>query len=136
MSAVLVPAVQQDSSPRLPTLTPAEARHAWDAGATVIDIRTAAERRRDGELPGVVRLAPDQVIDLDLAGESAVILICGTGNRSDRLAAVLHRRGIDNVTSVLGGYRAWLDAIWRQWSELLLCSPGTPASRFARLITH
>lgn len=121
---------------RLPALTPAEARHAWDAGATVIDLRSPAERRRSGELPGALLLGADQVAELDLSDETTVILVCGAGDRSDRLAEVLHRRGRGNVTWVSGGYQGWLEAIWRQWSEMLVCDPVTPAGRFARLITH
>ena len=122
--------------PRLPALSPTEARHAWDAGATVIDLRTAGERLRDGDLSGALRLSPDQFADLDLSDETTVILVCAAGDRSDRLAGILHRRGFGNVTWVGGGYRAWLEAIWRQWSEMLVCDPGTPVWRFARLISH
>jgi rhodanese-related sulfurtransferase len=134
--SVLVAGTVDRVASRLPALSPSEARHAWDAGATVIDLRTAGERRRDGDLPGALRLAPDQLADLDLSDETTVILVCAEGDRSDRLAGILHRRGFGNVTWVGGGYRAWLDAVWRQWSEMLVCDPGTPASRFTRLITH
>lgn len=135
MSALLTGTVER-LAPRLPALTPSEARHAWDAGATVIDLRSAHERHRDGDLPDALRVAPDQLADLDLSEETTVVLVCAAGDRSDRLAGVLHRRGFGNVTWVGGGYRAWLDAIWRQWAELLVCEPTTPAARFARLITH
>lgn len=134
--SVLITAPVDRVTPRLPSLTPAEARHAWDAGATVIDIRTYGERRRAGDLPGALWLAPDQLADLDLSDESAVILVCADGDRSDRLAGVLHRRGFGNVTSVGGGYHAWLNQVWRQWAELLICEPGIPPTRFVRLITH
>ncbi|HLT62000.1 MAG TPA: rhodanese-like domain-containing protein [Microlunatus sp.] len=123
-------------TPRLPALTPVEARHAWDAGAIVIDIRPAAERLRDGGLPGVPALAPDQVAELDLSEESTVVLVCTDGHCSDRLAGVLHRRGFGNVTTVAGGFRSWLTEIWRQWAELLVCEPDIPPTRFARLISH
>ncbi|WP_152365161.1 rhodanese-like domain-containing protein [Microlunatus speluncae] len=135
MSTLIAGAVDQ-LVPRLPALSPTEARHAWDAGATVIDLRSPGERLRDGDLAGALRLSPDQLADLDLSDETTVILVCGAGDRSDRLAGILHRRGFGNVTWVGGGYRAWLEAIWRQWSEMLVCDPGTPAARFARLITH
>ncbi len=134
--SVLVAGTVDRVAPRLPALSPSEARHAWDAGATVIDLRAAGERLRDGDLPGALRLTPDQLADLDLSEETTVILVCAAGDRSDRLAGILHRRGFGNVTWVGGGYRAWLDAVWRQWSEMLVCDPGTPASRFTRLITH
>lgn len=135
-TSTLVAGAVDRAAPPLPALSPTEARHAWDAGATVIDLRTAGERSRDGDLPGALRLAPDQLADLDLSDETTVILVCAAGDRSDRLAGILHRRGFGNVTWVGGGYRAWLEAVWRQWGELLVCEPTTPAWRFARLITH
>jgi hypothetical protein len=39
---------------RLTRLTPAQARQAWGAGAVVVDIRPAAQRAVEGELPGAL----------------------------------------------------------------------------------
>jgi rhodanese-related sulfurtransferase len=99
-------------------LTPAEALAATrDEGALLVDTRTAAQRERQGELPGALvidrtvlewRLDPSSPwrIPEAIAGRR-VIVLCRQGFSSSLAAASLQTLGID-ATDVIGGVEAWL----------------------------
>jgi rhodanese-related sulfurtransferase len=88
-----------------------------DAGALVVDTRPAAQRERDGELPGAVvvernilewRLDPQSEDRIDEASyDRKVIIVCNEGYASSLAAATLRELGID-ATDLIGGYQAWL----------------------------
>lgn len=87
------------------------------AGALVVDLRPAADRAADGELPGAVvverihiewRLDPTSCDRLPEATEGRrVVLVCNEGYASSLAAAALRDLGVDRATDVVGGYRAW-----------------------------
>ena len=101
-------------------LTPAEAEQASRAGAVVVDIRPAAQRTSEGELPGALviernvlewRFDPSSDASLDLANhELWVIVLCSEGYTSSLAAAALRDLGVHRATDVIGGYAAWRDA--------------------------
>ena len=106
---------------RIARLEPAEAFAVARAGAMLIDIRSAADRQRDGIVPGSLhiprtvlewRLAPDSewrsphIGDLD----QQVILICDHGCSSILAAATLVDLGFARAGDVIGGYAAWREA--------------------------
>ena len=102
---------------RLVRLTPAEAERASRAGAVVVDIRPAAQRAAEGELPGALviernvlewRFDPSSEASLDIADHNLqVIVLCSEGYTSSLAAAALQDLGVHRATDVIGGYAAW-----------------------------
>jgi rhodanese-related sulfurtransferase len=103
---------------RLLRLTPEEAYSACAAGATLIDIRPAAQRAAAGEVPGSVVIERNHLEwRLDPASEARLpwatgydlrpIVICMEGYTSSLAAAALQDLGLALATDVVGGYRAW-----------------------------
>ena len=103
---------------RLLRLTPDQAHAACAAGATLIDIRPAAQRAAAGEVPGSVviernhlewRLDPASGARLPwVTGyELRPIVLCAEGYTSSLAAAALQDLGLALATDVIGGFRAW-----------------------------
>jgi rhodanese-related sulfurtransferase len=104
---------------RLPArMRPQDLAGAVANGALVVDTRSEAQRRRDGELPGAVvvernvlewRLDPASPHRLDEAGdrERTIVVVCDEGYASSLAAASLHDLGLINATDLDGGYQAW-----------------------------
>jgi rhodanese-related sulfurtransferase len=103
---------------RLARVSPQQALAECAAGAVLIDIRPAAQRAAEGEVPGSVvvernhlewRLDPDSDARLPWACGYQVrpIVICQEGYTSSLAAAALQDLGLARATDVLGGYRAW-----------------------------
>jgi rhodanese-related sulfurtransferase len=102
-------------------LTPVEAAEACARGALLIDTRTAAQRARQGELPGAVvidrtvlewRLDPTgrwRIPELTSA-DQVVIVVCSQGYSSSLAAASLQAVGLPNATDLVGGALAWIEA--------------------------
>jgi rhodanese-related sulfurtransferase len=103
---------------RFTRITPADAHAELRDGATLIDIRPAAQRAAAGEIPGSIiiernhlewRLDPasdarlPQVTGYDLRP----IVICAEGYTSSLAAAALLDLGLGRATDVIGGYEAW-----------------------------
>ena len=106
---------------RLTRLTPAQAAQRIANGWTIVDVRAADLRARDGRIPGAVH-APLNVLEwrVDpesgrqepaLAGkEDRLILVCHEGYSSSLAAVRLHELGYRNTTDVIGGFSAWAKA--------------------------
>jgi rhodanese-related sulfurtransferase len=89
------------------------------AGGLVIDTRYAAQRERDGELPGAIvvernelewRLDPTSPNRLpDVTGrDQPIVVVCNEGFGSSLAVPVLRELGLTNVTDLEGGFQAWL----------------------------
>jgi rhodanese-related sulfurtransferase len=102
----------------LARLSPAQAHAACAAGATLIDIRPAAQRATVGEIPGSVviernhlewRLDPASAARLPwVTGyDLRPIVFCMEGYTSSLAAAALQDLGLAHATDVAGGYLAW-----------------------------
>jgi rhodanese-related sulfurtransferase len=89
------------------------------AGAFVVDTRSEAQRRRDGELPGAVvvernvlewRLDPASPHRLPEVGDydRVIVVVCDQGYASSLAAAALQDLGLINATDLDGGYQAWV----------------------------
>ncbi len=101
----------------LERLSPLEARAASAAGATLVDIRSESQRRRDGFIPGAVFI-PRNVLEWRCDPASAdrddavacrdrlIVLICDEGYQSSLAAATLVRLGL-RATDLVGGFQAW-----------------------------
>ena len=106
------------SRTRLIRLTPHEAFAEVPAGGVLIDIRPAAQRGEQGEIPGSTvvernhlewRLDPacDARLPWVTGYDHRVIVICEDGYTSSLAAAALHDLGLHRATDVIGGFRAW-----------------------------
>lgn len=99
-----------------------QAREHLNSDALFIDIREPAEFQR-GCLPGAIHL-PRGLLEFDLHQivdrargdrnipheEQRIILYCGTGGRSALAAKTAEELGYRNVSSMDGGFVAWVQA--------------------------
>lgn len=85
-----------------------ELRDAMDAGAVLVDVRSAGEHRR-GAIPGSVLLPVDDLRDhLDkVPRDRPVIVHCAVGIRGHTAVRILRQHGWDDVRNLDGGYTTW-----------------------------
>jgi rhodanese-related sulfurtransferase len=119
-ASTTVEALLASARERLHRLAPEAAVRASREGAVLVDIRSEAQQRRDGLIPGATVIprnvlewrldpsCPDREPALATVGRR-VILICDEGYQSSLAAATLRRFGLD-ASDVVGGFRAWLAA--------------------------
>ncbi|WP_190131475.1 rhodanese-like domain-containing protein [Streptomyces mashuensis] len=99
-------------------LGPAEAAGVQASGGLLVDIRTAAQRERDGTIPGALavernvlewRLDPTCPHRLPQATghDLPVVVVCDEGYASSFAAVSLRRLGLWRATDLVGGYQAW-----------------------------
>jgi rhodanese-related sulfurtransferase len=103
---------------RLDRVSAVAAHAELDEGAVLVDIRSDAQRARDGVVPGAIVIArnvlewrcdPDsdgrdpRVAELD----RRVILMCDGGYQSSLAAATLQDMGLHRATDLVGGFQAW-----------------------------
>jgi rhodanese-related sulfurtransferase len=102
----------------LDRLSPHAAYQAWLAGAELVDIRPAAQRAAEGEVPGALlvernvlewRFDPASPARLPEATghDVPVIVLCSEGYTSSLAAAALQQLGLFRATDVVGGFLAW-----------------------------
>jgi len=92
----------------IPEIDVDELEARMEAGAALIDVREVDEYQ-EAHVPGA-RLLPLSELDRrigDLSPDEVLLLICKSGARSMRAAALLAGHGID-VTNVAGGTMAWM----------------------------
>ncbi len=110
---------------RLERVTPERAHADLLDGALLVDIRPAAQRAAEGEVPGALiiernvlewRLDPasDARIPQATGHDVRVIVFCSQGYTSSLAAAALHDLGLTRATDIDGGFEAW-------------CAAGLPA---------
>jgi rhodanese-related sulfurtransferase len=105
---------------RLDRLSPAAAAEAAATGAAVlVDVRSEAQRARDGAIPGAVchprnvlewRVDPasshaDPRLSADL--DATLVIVCDEGYQSSLAAATLQDLGFARATDLVGGFQAW-----------------------------
>lgn len=102
-------------------LSPVETAAAAQAGALVVDTRSAAQRLVQGELPGALvidrtvlewRLDPASPSRIPEATDPdrVVVVVCRQGFSSSLAAASLRAVGLRRATDMVGGVQAWLAA--------------------------
>ena len=109
--------VLAEARARLDRLTPQQALRAVAAGAVLVDIRPAAQRGAEGEIPGALivernvlewRFDPASAARLPQAGyDLQVVIFCSEGYTSSLAAAALQDLGIRRATDLAGGFLAW-----------------------------
>jgi rhodanese-related sulfurtransferase len=102
---------------RLNRLSPAQASTAAADGALLVDIRPAAQRAAEGEIPGALviernvlewRFDPASAARLPQASyDLRVIVFCSEGYTSSLAAAALQELGLHGATDLAGGFQAW-----------------------------
>jgi len=101
---------------QLDRISPERAAIELQAGATVVDIRSAGQIAEQGRIEGAVEI-PRNVAEwrLDPASEHAIphlahsdrtIIVCAEGYQSSLLAATVRGFGVD-ATDVIGGVDKW-----------------------------
>ncbi|TWJ19926.1 rhodanese-related sulfurtransferase [Micromonospora endolithica] len=99
-------------------LTPEQTVEAVRAGALLIDTRTDAQRREQGDLPGAIvvdrtvlewRLDPASAWRIPEATgyDMEVVVVCRQGYSSSLAVASLRALGLHRATDVIGGVEAW-----------------------------
>ena len=110
-----------EARPRIVRVTPLEAAARVAGGAYLVDIRPAAQRRREGEVPGslivernVLEWRFDPASDARLPQATGydvdVIVLCSEGYTSSLAADALVSLGLHRATDVIGGFLAWAAA--------------------------
>ena len=97
-------------------LDPPTAAAAQMQGALLVDIRSAADRRHSGEIPGALvvagpvrdwRVEPGEPLRVVELGTTLDVIVIGDGGAASILAAsALRRYGVE-ATDVIGGFGAW-----------------------------
>jgi rhodanese-related sulfurtransferase len=106
---------------RLRRLGPRDAAAVLEEGGLLVDIRPAAQRQEEGEVPGAViiernvlgwRLDPASPHRLAaLRGyDQPIVVLCSEGYTSSLAAAVLQDLGLHRATDLAGGFKAWARA--------------------------
>jgi len=127
---------------RLARVTPRQAFGEIREGATLVDIRPAARRAADGEIPGSLVVERnhlewrfDPACDARLPWVNGyghrLIVICAEGYTSSLAAAALHDLGLSRATDVIGGYAAWTAAglpTARAVERAAVIAPGASAA--------
>jgi rhodanese-related sulfurtransferase len=102
-------------------VTPLEAAARVAAGAVLVDIRPAAQRAREGEVPGALivernvlewRFDPSSDARLPQATgyDVDVVVLCSEGYTSSLAADALRSLGLTSASDVVGGFWAWVAA--------------------------
>ena len=106
---------------RLNRLAPSRCPQALSRGAILVDIRPAAQRAAEGEVPAAVviernvlewRCDPTSDARLPEAVDDDVewVVLCSQGYTSSLAAAALLDLGLHRATDVVGGYQALAEA--------------------------
>lgn len=109
------------SRARIDRLQPVDVPVAMAAGAVLIDIRTDAQRRAGGVVPGSIwyprnclewRCAPGtaHLDPLVARADGFVLLICSHGYQTSLAAAALRDLGVARAGDVVGGFEGWAAA--------------------------
>jgi rhodanese-related sulfurtransferase len=103
---------------RLARVHPDQAHAEARDGAVLVDIRPAAQRAEEGEIPGALIVernvlewrfdpASDARLPQATGHDVRVIVFCSEGYTSSLAAASLHDLGLTRATDVVGGFKAW-----------------------------
>ena len=110
-----------DARTRINRVRPTEAADVVADGGVLIDIRPAAQRRRYGEFLDAViiernvlewRLDPsgDDRLDIITSADQPVVIACQEGYASSLAVESLAQIGLNDVSDLDGGFRAWQEA--------------------------
>jgi rhodanese-related sulfurtransferase len=112
-----VDALLESARARLTRIEAADVPAALERGAKLVDIRPAALRAREGDVPAALviernylewRCDPtsDAKIPEATGDDVEWLILCSEGYTSSLAAAALHDLGLERATDVVGGYQA------------------------------
>ena len=117
LAALTIDEILAAARSRLTRLSPGQAQQAVAHGAVLVDIRPAAQRLAEGEIPGAMivernvlewRFDPASTARLpDASYDLYVIVFCSEGYTSSLAAASLQDLGVWRAADLDGGFRAW-----------------------------
>ena len=112
-----------EANSKVTTLPAAEAIQLlknWETGVAFIDLRDTAELQREGKIPGAVnanRGMLEYYVDPAspfhnpvFSSGKKLVLYCAGGGRSALAAATAQMMGVEKVSHVGGGFKAWKEA--------------------------
>ncbi|MCY0899061.1 MAG: rhodanese-like domain-containing protein [Firmicutes bacterium] len=76
--------------------------------ALIVDVREASEFR-EGHIPRAKHIALSQLVHRlkEVPKDKTVVVVCRSGNRSNRAAELLSEAGFRNVFNMSGGMQRW-----------------------------
>jgi rhodanese-related sulfurtransferase len=106
---------------RITRLLPGQAAARLREGAVLADIRPAAQRAHEGDVPGALVVernvlewrfdpASDARLPEATGYDVEVVVLCSEGYTSSLAADALRALGLTRATDVIGGYRGWVAA--------------------------
>ena len=103
-----------EAKQRIVEITPQEVQALRRDGAAfaLVDVREGNEWQM-GRIPGatfIPRGVLESTIEPRVARETPVVLYCASGNRSALAADALQQMGYQDVRSMRGGIKGWVDA--------------------------
>jgi rhodanese-related sulfurtransferase len=110
-----------DANTRVKNVTASEALPlTQDSNTVFVDLRDSAELERDGKIPGAVHVNRGMLEftidpampyhDPVFASGKKILFYCAGGGRSALAADTAQRMGVENVSHLAGGFKAWRDA--------------------------
>ncbi|MGE4610012.1 MAG: MBL fold metallo-hydrolase [Paracoccaceae bacterium] len=86
-----------------------------DVQVQLIDIRETSERRRDGVIPGSIHLPYGRFAShcseagtlRSLSRNARLLIYCAVGERSTLAVEIADESGLENISHMPGGFRAW-----------------------------
>ncbi len=100
------------SEPALPTeITSMQAFEEYREGALFLDVRSEAEWNK-AHIQGSVLIPLDQLANRlsELPRNRDIVVVCASGARSEKGAAILRQAGFERVTGLSGGLQSWIAA--------------------------
>ena len=106
---------------RITRATPAETLARMAAGAVLVDIRPAAQRAREGWVPGALVVernvlewrfdpASDARLPQATGYDLDIVVLCSEGYTSSLAVDALRALGLRRASDVVGGFQAWAAA--------------------------
>lgn len=95
---------------RVRELTPEDARQKHGGDAVFLDVREPNEWNL-GHVPGATHIPRgtlESKVEQQIPRDREVVIYCATGNRSALAADTLQQMGYENVSSLAGGWRDWV----------------------------
>ena len=103
---------------RLRRLDPHQVAAVAASGGLLVDIRPAAQRAEEGEIPGAIIIeryvlewrldpaSPHRIPEVQ-GHDQPIVILCSEGCTSSLAAAVLQDLGLHQATDLIGGFKAW-----------------------------
>jgi rhodanese-related sulfurtransferase len=121
MAEAAIDGLVERARARYERVTPEQASAAAEHGALIVDIRSDAQRARDGLVPGAVHVqrnvlewradptceSRDEQI---VSRHGPLVVMCAQGYQSSLAAATLLDLGIADATDMVDGFEGWVAA--------------------------